>query len=261
MNFIERMRFKKTEQYLDYKKAKELNKKDIERFYLYYNDTKDKLDQQIKMGDSANPKEIRNLSNDLHRWYYEYNKSILESEFIRPNNESEIKAREIIANSFGSELTSIVGNDSNLRFHGTPIYYAKEIIKSHSISSTADRFNGYIASSDESGYISASTIDSINRTLNYFTDFASYRRSLPCGVLFVLNEKQGDKELRDRSEMHNIDFKENPEQLVGIVCTDEVKDMVYKWCLKYNLDESKVFSYNEFLEYAKNNNLEHNKTL
>ena len=60
--------------------------------------------------------------------------------------------------------------------------------------------------------------------------------------------------------MQNINFKTNPEQLVGIVCTDEVKKTVIKWCVKYNMDENKVFSYNEFLEYAKDNKLENNKT-
>ena len=61
--------------------------------------------------------------------------------------------------------------------------------------------------------------------------------------------------------MQKVNFKENPEQLVGIVCTDEVKDMAINWCKEYNMDDSKVFSYNEFLEYIKNNNIEHNKTI
>ena len=261
MNFIERMKFKKTEEYMDYKKALENNKKDIERFALYYKDTKEKLARLFKMGDNADKKEIIRLTNDLQRWYYDYQESILITDFIRPNNPDEIKKRNSIKSSFGEKLLNIVGISSNLRFHGTPIYYAKEIIKSNSISSTADRHNGYIHSTDDSGYISASTINSISRTIDFFTDFASFNRSLPCGVLFVLNEKEGDFDLRSSSQMQNINFKENPEQLVGIVCTDEVKDMVSKWCIEYNMDENKVFSYNEFLEYAKNNNLEHTRKI
>ena len=261
MNFIERMKYKKTAEYQDYKKAVSNNLKDTERFIMYYKDTKDKLDELIKKGEDSNSKELRYLKNELQRWNYEYQNSLLIREFIRPNNNEEIEARNNISNTFGDELKKIVGNDSNLRFHGTPIYFAKEIIKSNTISSTADRFDGYINSSDEAGYISASRVDSISRTINYFTDFSSYMRCLPCGVLFVLNEKEGDYELRDRSEMQNVNFKSNPEQLVGILCTDEVKNMIIDWCNQADIDSSKVFSYNEFLEYAKNNNLEHNKKL
>ena len=260
MNFMERMRYRKTGEYQDYKKVLELNKKDIERFKIYYEDTKEKLNKLMNQTD-VDTKQLNYLKNELQRWDYEYQKSMLEREFIRPNTKEEIDLREEIANSFGASLLNIVGSNSNLRFHGTPIYYAKEIIKSNSISSTADRHNGYIHSTDDSGYISASTINSISRTIDFFTDFASFNRSLPCGVLFVLNEKEGDFDLRSSSQMQNINFKENPEQLVGIVCTDEVKDMVSKWCIEYNMDENKVFSYNEFLEYAKNNNLEHTRKI
>ncbi|MBP3766595.1 MAG: hypothetical protein J6G98_05385 [Bacilli bacterium] len=257
MNLIERIKYRKTNEYQDYKKVLEANKKDIERFALYYKDTRAKLDDAIKKGDDA--KLIKNLTTDLQRWYYEYQKSILESNFIRPNSKEEIDKRDTLGDIFPKELSNILGSDSNLRFHGTPIYFAKEIIKSGTISSSADRFAGYIHSTDESGFFSASTIDSLSRTIDFFTDFASYNRCLPCGVLFVLNEKEGDSELRSRSQMHNIDFKKNPEQLVGIVCTDEVKDMAIKWCNEYNMDSTKVFSYYEFLEYAKENDLENNK--
>lgn len=259
MNFIERIKYKKNVEYLDYKKALEANKLDITRFNEYSIDSQLKLNNLLKQR-SSDINEINRLKEEIKKWNYEYEKSILITEFIRPNTKEEIESRNIIGNTFANNLKSILGSNSNLRFHGTPIYFAKEIIKSNSITSTADRYNGYIASSDESGVISASTIDSLSRTIDYFTDFSSYMRCLPCGVLFVLNEKEGDFELRNTSEMQNINFKTNPEQLVGIVCTDEVKKTVIKWCVKYNMDENKVFSYNEFLEYAKDNKLENNKT-
>lgn len=284
MNFIEKLKYKKTEEYQDYENAKNANNIDIVRFNDYYVDTKLKLDEEtkklIKLNELLKQRntdveylnkikeeiiivtnEVNRLRNDKQKWNYEYEKSLLISDFIRPNTKEEIESRNQIANTFADSLKEIVGSESNLRFHGTPIYFAKEIIKSNSITSSADRYDGYIASSDMSGSISASTINSLSRTIDYFTDFASYTRCLPCGVLFVLNEKDGDCELRDRSEMQNVDFKKNPEQLVAIVCTDEVKNMVINWCNEYNMDSNKVFSYNEFLEYAKNNDLEKSKTL
>ena len=113
-------------------------------------------------------------------------------------------------------------------------------------------------STDLLGHCSASSINSLDRTIQFFTDFASYNRSLPCGVLFVLNEKEGDSELRKYDEMLSVDFEKNPEQLVAIVCSDEVKNMVSEWCFKSSIPTEKVFTFNSFLEYAKNNNMQEN---
>jgi hypothetical protein len=61
--------------------------------------------------------------------------------------------------------------------------------------------------------------------------------------------------------MQNVNFFNNPEQLVGVLGTSEVKDKLIEWMNAVNLDSSKVFTYDEFLEYAKTNNLESIKTL
>ena len=106
--------------------------------------------------------------------------------------------------------------------------------------------------------------DYINALENNMADakrFTSYQRSLPCGVLFVLREKEGDFELRANDEMQNVDFFANSEQLAGIVCTDEVKEKVTKWCIDSKMDTNLVFNYDSFLEYAKNNDLEKGKSL
>jgi hypothetical protein len=55
--------------------------------------------------------------------------------------------------------------------------------------------------------------------------------------------------------MQSVNFKTNPEQLVGIVCTSEVYDMALNWCLDNGYATDKVFTYDSFLDYARNNNL------
>ena len=260
MNVMEIIKYKKSDEYKDYIKALENNKEDVKRFSSYHHDAEEKYNMLKEQG-CTDLKILSRYENEMHRWEYECQKCLLKHEFIRPNNKAEIAKRNEIANNFGNDLMNIVGEDSDLRFHGTPIYYAKEIIKSGKISSTADRHEGYISSTDLPGYCSASSIKSINRTIDAFTDFASYQRSLPCGVLFVLKEKEGDLELRANDEMQNVDFFKNPEQLVGILCTDEVKDKVTKWCSDSQIDTNLVYTYDGFLEYEKNNNLENGRSL
>ena len=48
MNFIEKLKYKKTEEYQDYENAKNANNIDIVRFNDYYVDTKLKLDEETK---------------------------------------------------------------------------------------------------------------------------------------------------------------------------------------------------------------------
>lgn len=113
-----------------------------------------------------------------------------------------------------------------MRFHGTPIYYAEQIIKSGNISSTADRYDGYIKSTDMKGEISASNIDTIDRTINYFSDMTSYQRSLPAGCIFALLPRDKEDAEYGHDMMHSVDFRQNPEQLFGVFTTPENIDQV-----------------------------------
>ena len=265
MNFIqkimEKRKYKKSPEYLEYLSMLDLNKTDIDRVLGYYEDATKKLSELLEAGVDKESKEFLDVKETMQRWYYSYNETVKMREFIRPNSKDEIAERNRIAETFGKELQGILGIESNVRFHGTPIYFAKEIIETGKICSSADIYDGYIRSTDISGEFSASDIHSIDRTINFFTDFGSYRRCLPCGVLFVLREKEGDKELRTSANMQNVDFFQNPEQLIGVLGTSEVKDKLIEWMNSVNLDSSKVFTYDEFLEYAKTNNIESVKTL
>lgn len=217
------------------------------------NIVQNEMNEYLKSSQTA--RYISHCIDEVGRWKYQLYAAKLKRNFVRPNSEEDIQERDRIANTFGKELMEIVGEDSTLRFHGTPVYFAKEIINSGVITSTADRFDGYIASTDLAGTFSASSIKSLDRSINFFTDFASFQRGLPCGVLFVLNEKTGDEELRKSDEMQSVNFRTNPEQLVGIVCTSEVYDMALNWCLDNGYATDKVFTYDSFLDYARNNNL------
>ncbi|MCR5223625.1 MAG: hypothetical protein K6C11_00525 [Bacilli bacterium] len=253
--------FRKSQEYIDYDNTKDRLKKDKKSCEKYIDQYKQRLERLLEDKTLYNEKAYNEIKEQIQRWKYEKEKCELERKFIRPNRKEEIEDRERIANTFGNNLLEVLGSESNLRFHGTPIYYAKQIIESGGISSTADRYDGYIKSTDLPGTFSASTINTLSRSINFFTDFGSYIRCLPCGVLFVLREQEGDYELRGESSMQNINFKEKPDNLVAIVCTDEVKNKVIRWCNKNEIDSNKVFTYDGFIEYARNNNLEKGRSL
>lgn len=265
MNFIKRIiehrKYKKSPEYISYLECLDLNRKDVIRLSGYYDACKTVYEEMLNNHIDQDSKEFLDAKEQMLRWYYAMCESIKQEDFIRPNSKEEIEDRQRIANTFGSSLKNIVGDESSLRFHGTPIYFAKDIIADGCISSTADRFDGYYKSTDLPGEFSASDIFSIERTINFFTDFGSYQRCLPCGVLFVIKEGEEDIELRQSATMKSFNFHDNPDRLVGILGTSEVKDMLLDWVNEAKMDTSKVFTYDEFLEYALNNNIESSKKL
>ena len=265
MNFIkkiiEQRKNKRSPEYIQYLECLDMNRKDIIRLSGYYDACKTVFEELLDNHVSGDSKEYKDAKEEMLRWYYSMSEAVKQHDFIRPNTKEEIEERKRIADTFGSSLKNIVGDESSLRFHGTPVYFAKEILLDGKISSSADRFDGYIKSTDLPGEFSASDISSIDRTINFFTDFASYQRCLPCGVLFVMKEGEEDKELRQSATMKSFSFYEYPERLVGILCTSEVKPFVEQWVKEAKMDTSKVFTYDEFLEYAKINNLASGKKL
>ena len=219
----------------------------IDDFIKNYDRCEENLQKYV-----INSEEYNKVNSDRQRWYYEIIKCSKMVEFMRPNTPLEIKKREEIYKTFGTDVQNILGDECELRFHGTPIYYAKDIIKTKSISGSADRYDGYIRSTDLKGEFSASSISSLDRTIHFFTDFGSDLHCLPCGVLFVLKEKESDFELRQYSTMHNINFLENPEQLQAIISTDENIENLNKWCLESGIDTSIIYTYDGYIEHLRN---------
>lgn len=226
------------------------NLNDLNRFIGYYEDSQKKLNA-LNKDSNEYKKELENSQ----RWYYEIIICSKLVEFYRPNNKNDQLERNEIYGGFSNNVLNLLGQDSDLRFHGTPIYFAKDIIKTKSISGSADRYDGYIRSTDSKGTFSASDVTSLSRTITFFTDLGSDRRCLPCGVLFVLNEKENDKELREAALMNNIDFNLNPEQLVSIISTEENIGLLTKWCIESNIDPSCIHTFSSYIEYLQNNNI------
>ena len=181
------------------------------------------------------------------RWRYHIEEENLALKFIRPNNQSDIEYRICQYNEFTEKLQSSISKNLDLRFHGTPIYFAEQIIKTKTITSTADRYNGFIKSTDRNGEFSASSVQTLGDTIKLFSDIQAYYRSLPCGCIFALFPK-GPEDNEFPNLMKTIDLSQNPEQLYGVFTTPENIDRVSTWMQEAGLDASKVYTFESFLE-------------
>ena len=181
------------------------------------------------------------------RWRYHIEEENLALKFIRPNNQSGIEYRICQYNEFTEKLQSSISKNLDLRFHGTPIYFAEQIIKTKTITSTADRYNGFIKSTDRNGEFSASSVQTLGDTIKLFSDIQAYYRSLPCGCIFALFPK-GPEDNEFPNLMKTIDLSQNPEQLYGVFTTPENIDRVSTWMQEAGLDASKVYTFESFLE-------------
>lgn len=221
--------------------------------YEYYRICKESIKRNIDMYQKyvEDPTKI----NEISRWKQALEETKLKLKFVRPNKKEDIAYRQnqLNDNKFVNELQSVVPSDLDLRFHGTPIYFAEQIIRNGEITSTADRYDGYMKSTDMNGEISASTIKTLPRTLDFFSDMEAHQRSMPAGCIFVLLPKDKDDATFGIDLLHSVNFKKNPEQLFGIFTTPENIERVKEWMNESGLDSNLVNTFEGFLDVVKGN--------
>ncbi|MEI3430132.1 MAG: hypothetical protein V8R72_03225 [Clostridia bacterium] len=188
-----------------YKADKKLLINNAKRYTNYLEQAMDRL-KKVQTVYTLDSKEYKHAYDEVQRWKYNVDESKLQLKFIRPGNQLDIGYRNYQYDNFVNKLREVFPDDLDLRFHGTTIYYAEQIIKTGRITSTADRYNGYIKSTDLSGEISASNIETIDTTISFFSDLISYQRSLPCGCVFALTPNP-ETDIDFPNVMKAVDFK------------------------------------------------------
>lgn len=182
---------------------------------------------------------------------YRYSLYIIdkEFEFLRPNTHEDIDyRRRIYSSDFYDVFREVIPADILLRFHGTQIYFAKDIIESGEISCSQDRF-GYSTSCDADGCISVTTKDNIGVTLWGYCGL-EVTTSMPMGCVFVLSPK-GDDAIVYGDQMKKVDFKKDPDALYAVLTSPENMEMVRSWCTESGVDADKVCEFYAFLEKFK----------
>lgn len=241
----------KTEEYEIYKKSLVTYKKDIERFKKDIVNAERKLEEaRAKFPEDS--KEVKYEKDQVGRWKQCLDNAMLALKFVRPNSQEDMAYREgISGEDYAKELQEIISPNLDLRFHGTPIYFAEQIIESGGISSTADRYDGYIKSTDMEGEISASTVKTLSRTIDFFSGMSGYIHSLPAGCIFAMYPKDEADANYGPDLLHAVNFKENPEQLFGVFTTPENIEQVTKWMEKAGFQDKSVYTFEGFLEAVK----------
>lgn len=241
----------RTAEYETYKVHLKTYKDDIERFKGYIVDSERKLiDARTKFSEDS--KEVRYAKDQVGRWKQCLDDATLALRFVRPNSQDDIKYRDDKqGENYVKKLQEVISPNLDLRFHGTPIYFAEQIIKSGSISSTADRYDGYIKSTDMKGEISASTVKTLSRTIDFFSDMAGYMHSLPAGCIFAMYPKDEADANYGPDLLHSVNFRENPEQLFGVFTTPENIEQVTKWMEEAGFKDKGVYTFEGFLEAVK----------
>ena len=163
----------------------------------------------------------------------------------------DIEYRKYIMENYASDIEKYVPEDLHLCFHGCPIYTAKEIIETKSISSSVDRI-GTETSNDTSDQVSVTTKDTIITTLDGYSYIHSLEYTIPCGVVFVINPKD-ESEIQSSKGMliANVDLNDK-NRLYAILSTPENMDKLKEWCNNSNLDGNLVKTFDQFINQFKN---------
>lgn len=154
---------------------------------------------------------------------------------------------------FSNNIKNMVSSNLPLRFHGCPIYTARQIISDGEISSSVDRL-GVSTSYDVEDQVSVTTIDTVDTTVKGYAKLVG-DYTLPAGCIFVLLPKDENDALAGQSMlMQNVDFKAEPERLIGIITTPENISIAKSWAQENGVDTSKICEYDNFIDLINQNN-------
>ncbi len=167
--------------------------------------------------------------------------------FLRPKKEFDVVERKWTYDNLSQEIKINCPTNLPLRFHGTSIYAAQEIIKNKTLNSLADRigFETDYAAEDQ---IWISSPSYCVTTIKGYSDLNTDRYFLPAGCIFVFlpNSEQEAKDTENSLTTGSIDFKENQKLLFCLITSTENKTMVKNWMKQSNLDENLVSTFTEF---------------
>ena len=169
--------------------------------------------------------------------------------FIRPNSAEDISYREEQLYNFTKKIKTILPDSEGLIFHASPIYNAEKIIKSGRIMSGRDLW-GFATSGDPKGKFSITTKEQLRTSVLGHSDLNAFIGFLPAGVIFVL-KAQNDAEYqmaKDDAYMKNVNFKQNPAHLYGLITTPENQSRVKDW-LNHQSYQFPVYDYKGFIKH------------
>lgn len=169
-------------------------------------------------------------------------------EFLRPTSEADIAYRNKVVEELPGKILENTPPDLPLKFHGTSIYTARDIIASRELSSSVDRL-GIEASYDTADQVSITTPDSVKITLDSYSGLTEENYNVPAGCVFVLlPSSKEDADTGASLLMGNVNFGEHPDQLFAVMTSGENVELVKQWAEEAGVDPAKVKEFFEFTD-------------
>ena len=180
----------------------------------------------------------------------------------RPESLSDNDERRRIMETYPELIRNNVSKDNPLFFHGVQsITFVEDILSSGHLGYLEDEVS---RSQTSPGMLDVTTANNIDTSIKDFTglNVVGERRFLPAGCLFAIAPKD-DKEKayanQDTGTEHSIatvDFTQNPERIAATISTNENKDYLLNLANKYNIDKSKIYTFDSFIEHLSQRNQE-----
>src|SRR3989338_714504 len=205
------------------------------------------LKQKLGSDDVENNPKLRAGYLNILRKEYALLKEKDVAEFLRKPEQSDITYRLDVMDNWPNKVVELIPEDLPLRFHGCPIYAAREILASGELSSSADRL-GFETSYDVSEQVSVSTANNVRISTDSYTDLNAEGCCIPAGCVFVLLPKDKvDADAGASLLMQNVSITQEPERLVSIITTPENLTRVSEWATAAGIPADKVVDFSSFL--------------
>ena len=201
----------------------------------YHNLKANNLDRKNpKLGVSVNKitkkrKELEEITNKV--------------EYLRPTTKQDIDYRLKIYGEYPKMIRNLLDDNSSIRFYGLPLYQAKEVIYSGELVSSKNRLENKEGIPVTNKYFISLTLSDHIDLINFY---------LPTGCIFAIIPFDEMESLNGYSYINNINFKEEPDRLYGIITSEENIKRVTLWAAANNISTNKIFTFTSFLKLIPN---------
>ncbi len=174
-------------------------------------------------------------------------------EFARVPTVEDVEYRMRMKKNFAGQVREAVPDDLHPVFHGSNnLGIVHQIIRTRGLKTPEQRGESMTSFANQVDVTTKANI----RTSCDFAESNSYW--MPYGAIFAFLPKPEEEaavrkdEISGSSEVFGgvdgVDFKEQPERLLGIITTPENVSKIQEWCDEAGLDASKVLTHGDFIE-------------
>lgn len=172
-------------------------------------------------------------------------------DFMRANSDEDLEERNIISHMFPQMIKTVIPDNIPLVFHGNRnIGVVLEIIKSGGLFTPEQR-----GVSEKSFAVLIDVTYKSNIMVSCEFAEPGMNSFMPYGAIFAFlpleNEIENVLNTGENSQViggvEGVNFREEPDRLIGIITTVENKERIRSCCLESGWPVDKVFTYQEFV--------------